>query len=57
MEFFTAARIATLSTEVLLDSLCDFVTQAARMSPDSPARTSSIARAHLIKSELARRAA
>lgn len=57
MEFFTAQRIATLSTEVLLDNLCDFVAQAARMSPDSPARTSSIAKAHLIKTELTRRAA
>ena len=56
-QVFTAERIATLSTPVLLDNLCDFVQQAARMRPDSSYRTRATAIAHLIKAELSKRAA
>ena len=54
MQFFTADRIATLSTEILLDNLCDFSAQAARMkNPKAAARSKEIIA--LIKTEIASR--
>lgn len=54
MQFFTAERIATLSTPVLLDNLCDFSAQAARTkNPQTAARNKEIIT--LIKTEIASR--
>lgn len=55
MQFFTAARIATLSTEILLDQLCDFAAQGAKFrSPELRAKNAQIVA--LLKAELASRA-
>ena len=54
MNFFTAERISTLSTEMLLDQLCDFSAQAARMkTAEAAARSEEIIA--LIKTEIASR--
>ena len=54
MQFFTADRIATLSTEILLDNLCDFSAQAARTkNPQTAERNREIIQ--LIKTEIASR--
>jgi len=54
MNFFTAERISTLSTEILLDNLCDFSAQAARMkTAQAAARSKEII--SLIKAEIASR--
>lgn len=54
MNFFTAERISTLSTEMLLDQLCDFSAQAARMkTAEAAARSKEIIA--LIKTEIASR--
>lgn len=54
MNFFTAERISTLSTEILLDNLCDFSAQAARMkNAAAAARSKEII--SLIKTEIASR--
>lgn len=57
MNFWTAERIATIETALLVDNLCDFTLQASRMAAGSELRARSVAAADRIKAELIKRAA
>ena len=55
MQFFTAERIATLSTPMLLDNLCDFAAQNAKTTRfELQVRNANVIA--MIKAELASRA-